>query len=258
MLFSFSKLPVSLLDLGFFGNKARQAASHCSGMSRAKIAPGAKIRRHHRCPWRNTRAGRRLFRATALVVATGTASWRSMRAGCRLFRPLLAGASGLPSGSRRLPAASRDAQFRLAAWLLCLLWGAGHAASPIDIYEFPNAELEARYRALASEFRCPKCLNVNLSGSDAPIAQDLRAAVWRLVVQEGRTDEEVRAFMQARYGDFVLYDPPVRPDTWLLWGGPALFALLGLGLIGYRLRNQRAAALSDADQARLRTILDED
>lgn len=139
-----------------------------------------------------------------------------------------------------------------------MLCGAGHAASPIDIYEFPSAEMEARYRALSSEFRCPKCLNVNLSGSDAPIAQDLRAAVYRLVVQEGRTDEQVRTFMQARYGDFVLYDPPVRPGTWLLWGGPALFVLLGLGLIGYRLRNQRAAALSDADQARLRAILDED
>ena len=157
-----------------------------------------------------------------------------------------------------MPAAGRRAWLRLAAWLFCLLCGAGHAASPIDIYEFPNAELEARYRALSSEFRCPKCLNVNLSGSDAPIAQDLRAAVYRLVVQEGRTDEQVRAFMQARYGDFVLYDPPVRPGTWLLWGGPALFVLLGLGLIGYRLRNQRDAALSDADQARLRAILDED
>ena len=167
-------------------------------------------------------------------------------------------AGGLLSGCGRLPAAGHRAWLRLAAWLLCLLCGAGHAASPIDIYEFPNAELEARYRALSSEFRCPKCLNVNLSGSDAPIAQDLRAAVYRLVVQEGRTDEQVRAFMQARYGDFVLYDPPVRPSTWLLWGGPALFVLLGLGLIGYRLRNQRPAALSDADQARLRAILDED
>ena len=197
----------------------------------------------------------------------------------RSFRPQIGGAGGLlagrgrlPSGSRRLPAgrgrwpagcgrlpaAGCRAWLRLAAWLLCLLCGVGHAASPIDIYEFPSAELEARYRALSSEFRCPKCLNVNLSGSDAPIAQDLRAAVYRLVVLEGRTDEQVRAFMQARYGDFVLYDPPVRPGTWLLWGGPALFVLLGLGLIGYRLRNQRAAALSDADQARLRAILDED
>lgn len=162
---------------------------------------------------------------------------------------------GRQPGAKCLPATGRCLAFGLAAGLL---WGLGHGASPIDIYEFPDEELEARYRTLAAEFRCPKCLNVNLTGSDAPIAQDLRAAVYRLVVQEGRSDQEVRAFMQSRYGDFVLYDPPLRPGTWLLWGGPALFALLGLGLIGRRLRNQRSASLSGEDRARLRAILDED
>ena len=132
------------------------------------------------------------------------------------------------------------------------------AASPVDIYDFPNAETERRYRALVGELRCPKCLNVNLSGSDAPIAQDLRAAVYRLVVREGRSDSEVRAFMQARYGDFVLYDPPLKFGTALLWLGPALFALVGLGLVAYRLRNQRAAVLSAGDRERLRAILDEE
>lgn len=161
-------------------------------------------------------------------------------------------------GAGCLPATGRCAGLGLAAGLLWGLCGLGHGASPIDVYEFPNGELEARYRALAGEFRCPKCLNVNLSGSDAPIAQDLRAAVYRLVVQEGRSDAEVRAFMQSRYGDFVLYDPPLRPGTWLLWAGPALFALLGLALIGQRLRNQRSAFLSGEDRARLRAILDED
>ena len=132
------------------------------------------------------------------------------------------------------------------------------AASPVDIYDFPNAETERRYRALVGELRCPKCLNVNLSGSDAPIAQDLRAAVYRLVVREGRSNREVRAFMQTRYGDFVLYDPPLKFGTALLWLGPALFALVGLGLVAYRLRNQRAAVLSAGDRKRLRAILDEE
>jgi len=131
-------------------------------------------------------------------------------------------------------------------------------ASPVDVYDFPDAETERRYRALVDELRCPKCLNVNLSGSDAPIAQDLRAAVYRLVVREGRTDEEVRDFMQTRYGDFVLYDPPIKPTTLLLWLGPALFAVIGLGLAAYRLRHQRVAALSTAEQQRLQAIMHED
>ena len=144
---------------------------------------------------------------------------------------------------------------RCLALLLCCLpaW----AASPVDVYEFPDAETEARFRALIAEFRCPKCLNTNLAGSDAPIAQDLRAAVHRLVVSEGLSDAEVRDYLQARYGDFVLYDPPLKAATLALWGGPVLFVLAGLGLIAWRLNHQRGARLSDADQARLANILDD-
>ena len=131
------------------------------------------------------------------------------------------------------------------------------AVSPVDVHRFPDAESERRYRALVNEFRCPKCLNVNISGSDAPIAQDLRAAVYRLAVLEGRSDQEVRDFLQARYGDFVLYDPPLKPGTLLLWLGPAVFVLLGLGLVARRLRRQRAAVLDAGDRRRLQAILDE-
>lgn len=139
--------------------------------------------------------------------------------------------------------------------LLCCwpAWG----VSPVDVHEFPDVRTEARFRALVAEFRCPKCLNTNLAGSDAPIAQDLRAAVHRLVVREGLSDAQVRDYLQARYGDFVLYDPPLKAATLLLWGGPLLFVLAGLGLIAWRLRHQRSAQLSNADQARLAKILDE-
>ena len=130
----------------------------------------------------------------------------------------------------------------LAVLLCCSpAWG----ASPVDVYEFPDAQAEARYRALIAEFRCPKCLNTNLAGSDAPIAQDLRAAVHRLVVREGLSDAEVRDYLQARYGDFVLYDPPLKAATLVLWGAPVLFVLAGLGLIAWRLLHQRSAHLSD-------------
>ena len=142
---------------------------------------------------------------------------------------------------------------------LLLLFGAPllYGASPVDVHEFPDPATEVRYRALVAEFRCPKCLNTNLAGSDAPIAQDLRKAVHRLLVQEGRTDGEVRDYLQARYGDFVLYDPPFNSATLLLWGGPALFAALGLVLIVRRLRRQRQVRPSAADLERLRRILEE-
>ena len=153
------------------------------------------------------------------------------------------------------PAAPALAVPTVLVLLLCCwpAWG----VSPVDVHEFPDVRTEARFRALVAEFRCPKCLNTNLAGSDAPIAQDLRAAVHRLVVREGLSDAQVRDYLQARYGDFVLYDPPLKAATLLLWGGPLLFVLAGLGLIAWRLRHQRSAQLSNADQARLAKILDE-
>jgi cytochrome c-type biogenesis protein CcmH len=131
------------------------------------------------------------------------------------------------------------------------------AATPVDIYEFESPAQEARYRALIDEFRCPKCLNTNLSGSDAPIAQDLRRTVHRLVVVEGRSDDEIRDFLQQRYGDFVLYNPPLRPGTLVLWGAPIAFALIGLLVLWRVLRqSNRAVQLSASDEARIAEIVD--
>jgi cytochrome c-type biogenesis protein CcmH len=141
----------------------------------------------------------------------------------------------------------------LAALLLAsFAWTAGQ----VDVYDFPSAEAEARYRALIDEFRCPKCLNTNLSGSDAPIAQDLRRTVHRLIVEEGLSDREIREYLQARYGDFVLYDPPFKPGTWLLWLGPAAFGVIGLLVLLRILRPAAPVQLSEADQARVKDILE--
>lgn len=135
--------------------------------------------------------------------------------------------------------------------------GSARAAGPVDAYEFPSAEMEARYRSLIDEFRCPKCLNTNLSGSDAPIAKDLRGTVRRLLVEEGMSDQEVRDYLQARYGDFVLYDPPFRPGTWVLWLAPAAFGLVGLFVLYRVLRPRQPVVLSSNDQARIRALLGE-
>jgi cytochrome c-type biogenesis protein CcmH len=81
--------------------------------------------------------------------------------------------------------------------------------------------LEERLNRLAAELRCLVCQNESIAGSRADLAQDLRQEV-RELMKAGRSDAEVTAFLTERYGDFILYRPPVRPGTWLLWFGPAL------------------------------------
>lgn len=144
----------------------------------------------------------------------------------------------------------------LLAVLACA--GGAHAASPVDLYRFDSPEQEARYRALIAELRCPKCLNTNLAGSDAPIAEDLRRTVHRLITEEGMSDRQVLDFLQARYGDFVLYDPPFRPDTWVLWLGPPLFLIAGAFVLWRMLRRPAQPPLSEDEAARLGAILDRD
>ena len=130
-------------------------------------------------------------------------------------------------------------------------------AEVIDVVEFDSPAEEARYRALAAEFRCPKCLNTNLTGSDAPIAADLRREVARLV-RAGVSDQAVRDHLQARYGDFVLYNPPVRGDTLILWVGPAALMVVGLLVLVIVVRRRHPeAALSDAERTRLDALLEE-
>ena len=146
---------------------------------------------------------------------------------------------------------------RLAILGLLFVAGAVLGAGPVDVYDFPDPATEARYRALIAEFRCPKCLNTNLAGSDAPIAKDLRRTVHRLVVVEGMSDAEVREFLQSRYGDFVLYDPPFRFDTSILWLAPGLLLLVGLGVLYRVLRQPPPPELSDTDARRVREILEE-
>ncbi|MEM7004226.1 MAG: cytochrome c-type biogenesis protein [Pseudomonadota bacterium] len=143
--------------------------------------------------------------------------------------------------------------------LLVLLWAMPtFAASPVDVYQFENESQRDRYRVLIEELRCPKCLNTNIAGSDAPIAQDLRALVHRMVVQEGKSDAEILAFLQERYGDFVLYDPPFAPRTWLLWLLPVAVAVVLLVVLLRLQRRARVlpkAELDAGDQQRLQDIL---
>ena len=129
------------------------------------------------------------------------------------------------------------------------------AHSAIDAYVFPNDEMRSRYNGLIDELRCPQCLNTNLAGSDAMVAKDLRREVHRLVL-EGKTDSEVREFMLARYGDFILYDPQLKKETILLWFGPLVLFFIALIAI-YRVTRKRGQkTLSPEEQARLNQLID--
>lgn len=121
----------------------------------------------------------------------------------------------------------------------------------IEVYDFKSDQQEAQYRGLIEEFRCPKCQNQNLAGSDAPIAQDLKQKTYDMI-QEGRTDAEIRQFMQERYGDFISYKPPVRPSTWVLWFFPPLLLILILGGWFWRTqhRRHRSNTVVDTSQGR--------
>jgi cytochrome c-type biogenesis protein CcmH len=118
--------------------------------------------------------------------------------------------------------------------------------------------LEKRVVKLTSELRCLVCQNQSLADSHADLAIDLKNQV-RDQMRAGRTDAEIRDYMVARYGDFVLYDPPFKASTLLLWAGP--FALLLIGLLGLAayLRNRRRrlpdVELTAADRARAESLL---
>ena len=133
--------------------------------------------------------------------------------------------------------------------------GQSWSAGQFDIYQFPSEATEARYRTLIDEFRCPKCLNTNLSGSDAPIAKDLRGTVHRLIVEEGFDDQQVRDYLRDRYGDFVLYDPPFKPGTWALWLGPVVFVLCGVWILVRVLKPRQPLVLTPEEQARVEKLL---
>ncbi|WP_068830709.1 cytochrome c-type biogenesis protein [Pseudomonas sp. BMS12] len=137
----------------------------------------------------------------------------------------------------------------------------GVARAAIDTYEFRDEVERERFRSLTEELRCPKCQNQNIADSNAPIATDLRREIFRML-EEGRSDKEVVDFLVMRYGDFVMYKPPLDSRTWLLWYGP--FGLLGLGAIVLcvlvlrrrKVENAPAnAALSSAESARLAALL---
>lgn len=141
------------------------------------------------------------------------------------------------------------------AVLLLVVTLAVHAK--VDVLQFSDPDDEQRYKDLIAELRCLVCQNQNLADSDAELAQDLRQQTYEMI-ERGASDDEIIAFMVARYGDFVLYRPPLRTSTLLLWVGPFLLVVVGIAVLATVIRKRAGHVGSDntaAERARVRALL---
>lgn len=112
------------------------------------------------------------------------------------------------------------------------------AVAAIDTYDFDSAEQRQRFGHFTQILRCPMCQNQNLSGSDSAVSEDLRRELHRLIVQ-GHSDDEIISFMRERYGEFILYDPPLTEDTLWLWLLPGAMLAAALAFLVLRVRRQQ-------------------
>jgi cytochrome c-type biogenesis protein CcmH len=128
-------------------------------------------------------------------------------------------------------------------------------AGSIETYTFKTPEQEAIYQGLIKELRCLVCQNQDIAGSNAELAQDLRRQTYEMV-SAGKSRDDVVAYMVERYGDFVLYRPPFKMKTLLLWVGPPLFLLLSLLFLVKFLRNRPAKAEIELDNTQRESMRD--
>jgi cytochrome c-type biogenesis protein CcmH len=143
--------------------------------------------------------------------------------------------------------------------LIFLLLVAGPCTAGVEYREFSNPEQQEAYESLTSELRCLVCQNQTIADSNADLASDLRRQVYEML-QKGQSQEDIIKFMTERYGDFVLYNPPFKSKTVLLWFGPVLFILIGVifvVLLVRRKQNRPQQTLSDEQRQKIRRLLDE-
>ena len=138
----------------------------------------------------------------------------------------------------------------LASWVLI-------AQASIYAFDFDDPQKEARFKKLSEELRCLVCQNQTIADSNAGLALDLRKELYKMVKADA-SDDEIKNFMVSRYGDFVLYNPPVKTTTYLLWFGPFILVILGLTLLIRKIRNvgqQTTQTLSVEDHQRVQDLL---
>ncbi|MFT3791692.1 MAG: cytochrome c-type biogenesis protein CcmH [Rudaea sp.] len=129
-----------------------------------------------------------------------------------------------------------------AALCIGLFAAAAHAIDPLP---FKDRAEEVRFQNLARQLRCLVCQNQDLADSDADLAKDLRRQVFDMM-RAGKSDAEIKQYLVARYNDFVLYDPPLKPGTWLLWFTPFALVAIGAAVVLRILRRRARAAAGEA------------
>ena len=143
--------------------------------------------------------------------------------------------------------------------LLLLVSLVGWSKEAIPVAEDP--EIEKRMLELTMDLRCLVCQNETISDSRAEFSNDIRREI-RAQIKANKTDEEIIQFLVDRYGDFILYNPPIKPTTILLWFGPVLLFLTGVGSLIFYLRSRRAqveeVTLSQAQREKAESLLKED
>jgi cytochrome c-type biogenesis protein CcmH len=148
-------------------------------------------------------------------------------------------------GRDRAASGSRPTALLQVLLALFLAFSGMANAQAIDPLPFKDHAQEIRFQNLTRQLRCLVCQNENLADSNADLARDLRHEVFGLM-QQGKTDDQIKQYLVDRYSDFVLYDPPVKPSTWLLWFGPALFLLMGAAVVLLTIRKRGRAARIDS------------
>lgn len=143
----------------------------------------------------------------------------------------------------------RLAVFVAALWLVL---SASFVQASIDVYEFDQAEKEARFRTLVEELRCPKCQNQNVNDSSAPLAKDIKDRVY-VLINDGKTNDEITDYMVDRYGEFVTYRPRMSLGIAFLWGVPAVLGVIAL--IALLSRRKSPPPPPPADPQRIQSLL---
>ncbi len=126
----------------------------------------------------------------------------------------------------------------------------------IDTYTFENPENEERFKALSSELRCLVCQNQTISGSNADLAKDLRKQIYEMI-HKGQSNQEIIDFMVERYGDFVLYKPPLKATTIVLWIGPFILLIIAIVvLIRIGRHHSKPSKLDEQQREQMRKLLE--
>jgi cytochrome c-type biogenesis protein CcmH len=128
-------------------------------------------------------------------------------------------------------------------FLLCVSFGV--ISAPVETFQFDSPETEKTFHKLSEELRCLVCQNQNVAESNADLAKDLRLEIYTML-SDGKTEDEIVDFMVQRYGDYVLYRPPFKPMTWLLWFGPVIIFAIALIFVVRFMRSQDDATQTDS------------